>query len=149
MSLDDWRDSKRSEPLYGIGGWLAFLCISMLIIRTIRILAILLLPVLDGGPIFGSPVIIGTVALEVLGLAAAVLMYRLQPLGVLLAKIFFGVRIAVGIASIFTALIGQFFPDIGPSIAWLIYLYRSERVHNTYAQVAAEGSRTFSLDRSS
>jgi hypothetical protein len=135
MTLGDSRDYKRSD-LYGVRGWLAFLCVSMLIVRPIRISIIVWVvwqSPSNSTQLAGLLALIGLLALEALGLAAAVLMYRLHPLGVRLAKIFFGIRVLVGLLALFTRPDLQIVLAVGPSVAWLAYLYRSDRVRITYA----------------
>ena len=130
--------------LRGIGGWLFFLCLTLVVF----------VPIGAGLEIWGfwrqalagqiSEFIAETVTVLDLvvvgiGIAAGILLYRTRPLGPRLAKLFFAVRLLLGLVSMIESPSLQAANVIAVCSAFLVYLYRSERVRNTYA--AAQASR--------
>ena len=79
-------------------------------------------------------VIAGVVLFPLVGMAAGILLYREQRLGLRLAQAFYGVQLALGIAALMAAPsdMVQTLVQLAPAAAWLAYLFRSERVRNTY-----------------
>src|SRR5689334_3351886 len=124
--------------LRGVGGWLFFLCLTL----------VMLVPIGAGVEVWGfwrrafagqnseliaTTVTVIDVVVVGIGIAAGILLYRTQPLGLLLAKVFFAVRLVLGLASMVEGPSLQAANVIAVSSAFLVYLYRSERVRNTYA----------------
>jgi hypothetical protein len=94
--------------------------------------------------------LLGMVAYHGLGTVAGFLLYREKPIGLRLAKFWCGVSIAfalIVVASVFLSgeIVGAaLLLLVGIPTAWLIYLYRSERVRNTYSEnTAAEAAKVF------
>jgi hypothetical protein len=128
--------------LRGVAGWLLFLCITL----------VFLVPLGAGAEVWGfwqrafagatseriaAMVTVIDVLVVGVGIAAGILMYRTRPIGLRLAKLFFAVRLLLGLASMVEGPSLQAVNVIAVSSAFLVYLYRSERVKNTYAAAAA------------
>jgi hypothetical protein len=136
MSLDG-----RPE-LRGIGGWLLFLCLTLVVF----------IPVGAGLEVWGfwrralagqrseqiamTVTVIDVIVVGV-GIAAGILLYRSRPIGVRLAKLFFAVRLLLGLAAMVESPSLQSVNVIAVCSALLLYLYRSERVKNTYKAASA------------
>src|SRR5262245_30362282 len=142
-------ESRQRDPeLHGVGGWLGFLCVSLLIFTPLSLLMQIvqtLLSIEQGGP---PPEAVAELVLGVLitGFAvyAGIALVRLWRNAVRIAKWYFFVILG------FVLLGGVGFlvepQAAGPleslsvarglagSVAWLAYLYRSERVRNTYGR---------------
>jgi hypothetical protein len=137
MTLGDSLGPQGKQPeLHGVRGWLLFLCITLIVFVPFRMALFVWVFVRTPDIAATLPVLIGTIALDGFGTISGVLLYRERPLGVLLVKIFFGLRIVLGIPVVLQSpALGLAFM-IGP-VAWTIYLFRSERVRNTYGKNTA------------
>jgi Protein of unknown function (DUF2569) len=150
MTIGDSLGPEGRRPeLYGVRGWLLFLCITLMVFLPIQIAAMLFvifrsttaasLQVL----VLGLPVVI---AANALGVVAGILLYREKPLGVRLAKIWCGLTILLSVLVVIgdpQAVVNSpitVLRTAGLQTAWLVYLYRSERVRNTYSRVRAENA---------
>ncbi len=144
MTLAESRVPEAHRRLRGVAGWLFFLCLTLVVF----------VPIGAGMEIWGfwrralagqNSQLIATIvtAIDVIvvaiGIGSGVLLYRTRPLGLRLAKLFFAVRLVLGFASMIEGPSFQAANVIAVSSAWLVYLYRSQRVRNTYA--AASTSR--------
>ena len=85
-----------------------------------------------------------------MGAVAGFLLYREKPLGLRLAKVWCGLSIffaLIVVASVFLSgeIVGAaLLLLVGIPTAWLIYLFRSERVRNTYSEdIAGEAAKVF------
>ena len=153
MTLGDTLGPDGKQPeLYGIGGWLAFLCVSLLILTPLALAAELFVTVM--APNFGmaekSFIVAVDLAVGTFTVFTGLGLVRRWQNAVRTAKWYFGISIALSLPgtamflltseaaatseaiSIMRWLIG--------STAWLLYLYRSERVRNTYAGQHAESA---------
>jgi len=138
-------DGKPPGP-QGVGGWLGFLCLSLVVfapLGVVRDVAGLLnrhdFAIED---IFGAA---AEVAMAGFAIFVGVSLIKIRHYAVRLAKIFYFISLAFG----FMAMLAVFAPDATPtdlaigvwtiivSTAWLLYLYRSERVRVTYGRAAA------------
>ncbi|HYM18808.1 MAG TPA: hypothetical protein VEU06_09615 [Micropepsaceae bacterium] len=144
MTFADAQSQPNDHRLRGVGGWLLFLCLTL----------VAFVPIGAGLEIWAfwrralagqiSELIAATVTgLDIIvvgiGIAAGILLYRTHALGLRLAKLFFAVRLLLGLASMIEGPSLQAANVIAVCSAFLVYLYRSERVRNTYA--AAQASR--------
>jgi hypothetical protein len=144
--MGEIRDSK--PELYGVGGWLAFLCVLLLILTPAGVLFELVQMMLVAGPdAFTPEVIFGivfAVTLTAFGVYTGLALLWIWRGAVRTAKWFFFINTGFG-ALAFAGYILE--PEgTGPSefiqvvrlffgsIAWIAYLYRSERVRNTYGK---------------
>ena len=139
MTMGEARDSR--PELSGVGGWLAFLCVSLLLftpLSAIREIAGVLMdqsmePVEKTFVIGFVGVALGFAVLSGIGLV------RLWPRAVGVAKGYFFFSLATGLLILLSAVLGGASPadfalgmqTIAVSAVWLGYLYRSERVRNT------------------
>jgi|SRR5882672_8041716 len=127
--------------LYGVRGWLLFLCIVLMVFVPIGVLielwSVWQRPSLTSA---GQSAALLTTVVDVLvaGLAisAGSYLYRMRPVGVRLAQIFFIVRLVIAIAAALENRSAEAVLAVVVSAAWLIYLFRSERVRVTYAPAA-------------
>ena len=142
MTMGEARDSR--PELSGVGGWLAFLCVSLLLftpLSAIREIAGVLMdqsmePVEKTFVIGFVGVALGFAVLSGIGLV------RLWPQAVVVAKGYFFFSLATGLLILLSAVLGGVSPadfviglqTIAVSAVWLGYLYRSERVRNTYGR---------------
>jgi hypothetical protein len=149
MTMGDTRDGK--PELYGVGGWLAFLCVSLLILTPLGLLLELVQTVLVFNRSAPTPETVFGIAFGIILAAFAVFaglgLLRIWRNAVRTAKWYFFINAGFGALAFagfmvepegtgpseFIAVVRWF---IG-SIAWLAYLYRSERVRNTYGQNTA------------
>jgi len=136
---DTFGPGERRPLLRGASGWLLFLCITLIVLVPIRTALFVWVFVRTPDIAATFPVLIGIIALDGFGTVSGVLLYRERPLGVLLAKIYFGLRIAFGIPVVLQSLLLGLVLMIGP-VAWIIYLFRSERVRNTCTKAHAESA---------
>jgi hypothetical protein len=126
----------------GVRGWLLFLCLTL----------VLFVPIGAGAEVWGfwrrasvgansvllaTAVTVTDVIVVGIGIAAGILLFRTQPSGLRLAKVFFTLRLFLGLASMVEGPSLQAANVLAVSSAFLVYLYRSERVRNTYAAAAA------------
>ena len=124
----------RRPELYGVRGWLLFLCITLIAFLPLQ-LAFLFWGAFQTPNILALlPVLTVITLLNALGIIAGAFLYRERPLGVLLAKIFFCLRIVLSLPILLQGLSFFSLMAAGQAVAWLIYLFRSERVRNTYAK---------------
>jgi hypothetical protein len=142
MTMGELRDQK--PELYGVGGWLAFLCVSLLLftpLAAIREIAGVLMDRTTGPTEKSFSIGFVIVALGFAVLAGTGLV-RLWPRAVTIAKGYFFFSLGLGLLILLPLLLGEgSVPEtiIGVqttvvSTAWLAYLYRSERVRNTYGK---------------
>ncbi len=123
--------------LYGVRGWLLFLCIVLMVFVPIGVL-IELWSVWQRASLTStarSAAILTTVIdVAVVGLAigAGSYLYRMRPIGVRLAQLFFVARLVLAIAAAVENRSAEAVLAVVVSTAWLIYLFRSERVRLTY-----------------
>ena len=146
MTMGEIRDSK--PELYGVGGWLAFLCVSLLILTPAGLLFELVRIMLVAGPGVFTPEVIFGIAFAVILTAFAVytglgLLWMWRG-AVRTAKWFFFINAGFGALAFAGYMLEP--EGTGPSefiqvmrwffgsIAWIAYLYRSERVRNTYGK---------------
>ena len=123
---------ERQPQLRGVSGWLLLLCIMLMVVFPLRLASVVW--VIWTSPIPPQlPLVLLVVVPLVIGFIAGILLYREQRLGLRLAQLLFSFQLLFG-APAFIA---------GPSnvvvavtvifaVAWLAYLFRSERVRNTY-----------------
>ncbi|SRR6267154_157471 len=145
MTLGDSHD--RSPELSGIGGWLGFLCFSLMYLSPAGVLINLAINwrmlTAGAGPVIGQLLSIG---LAGFGVFVAIRLNQIHPGAVRLAKMYF---ITITVLDLISALViitipGNaqhalaIFSGLAGSGAWLAYLFRSKRVQNTYAPAAAE-----------
>ena len=144
MTLGDSHDLD-PEPR-GVGGWLGFLCFSLFVTPLASLADIasslqqfdsalgkLFVIALDGG-IAGFAIFV------------AVALIKIRHYAVRAAKLFFFFNLALGLLGSLTIFDPNFRPldifnairTLAVSAAWLAYLYRSKRVHDTYAPAARE-----------
>ena len=140
-------EGKRPE-LDGVGGWLAFLCVSLLFLTPISVLWGIVVPLTslnDGAPLdeIGIDIVAG-VAIAAFAIFAGIGLVRLWANAVRIAKWYFFITAGLGLLAV-TAVVSEpevFAPAevvifvcwLGASLAGLTYLYRSERVRNTYGK---------------
>ena len=132
----------------GVRGWLLFLCIVLVIFFPIGVLLelravwlrMLAMPEVQFGVVL---VIAVDTAMLGLAIAAGLLLYRRQPIGVRLAQIFFLLRLLIAIVAAVENRTAESALAITVSIAWLIYLSKSERVQLTYPSKSIRISETF------
>lgn len=152
MSLGDslGPDGRRPE-LYGIGGWLAFLCVTLLVFTPIGFVADIVNVFRAAGmPLYEKALIVGVdIVLGGLAVFSGIALIRSRPNGLRVAKVLFILSLAVWVfigasvlffGSATTDAIVQTAGHIILSAAWLTYLYKSERVRNTYARAHAESA---------
>ena len=148
MTMGEARDQK--SELSGVGGWLAFLCITLLVLTPlsmlVQIIAVLSVPnadTLDQTVGLGLGIGLGGFAAF-----AGYCLVRLRPNAVLITKAYLfvnmGFWVLIGLSAM---LVPEAAAELSPrdiaqpiivSSAWLAYLYRSERVRNTYAKSSVQ-----------
>lgn len=139
---------RSHDPLYGVGGWLSFLCVLLTYVLpalTIVSVASDVLAMDNFEIAFADKVFVIFVDLAVLGFAAlgvfaGVKLNDLDKKGVYLARLYFsiGIMYLVGLGML-PALLksshnldwGMIYRSIAP-LLWLIYLFVSKRVKLTY-----------------
>ena len=132
----------------GVRGWLLFLCIVLVIFFPIGVLlelrAVWLRIQLIPEPEV-APVVVTVIDVAMLGLAiaAGLLLYRVRPIGVRLAQIFFLLRLLIAIVAAVENRTAESALAIIVSLAWLIYLSKSERVRLTYPSKSTRISEIF------
>ena len=157
---------KAEEPqsdLFGVRGWLLLLCLYLLIL--IPVLAILGLigawQTAPSSPSLQSAIMLGTVfelALAGFAFYAGLMLYRLGPNAVAIAKVYFIAILTLGLIGLGSVLIVSLtqrsdtaFSNTlrGPavfaairqvllSLAWLAYLQRSRRIRATYTRTSRD-----------
>ena len=139
---DTFGPAERRPQLRGVSGWLLFLCISLMIFPPLRfglfLWAALTAPnsdflrktFADSYGLAVVPILI-VPSFYLLAIVGGVLLYREQRLGLRLVQTFLGLQVFFNILGLLggetIALLGAL-----PSAAWLAYLFRSERVRNTF-----------------
>jgi len=129
-------DGQPSE-LYGVRGWLLFLCIVLMVFVPIGVLielwSVWQRPSLTSTA-RSAAVLTTVIDVAVVGLAigAGSYLYRMRPIGVRLAQLFFVARLVLAIAAAVENRSAEAVLAVVVSTAWLIYLFRSERVRLTY-----------------
>jgi len=140
------RQPEQSHPLIGVRGWLLFLCLVLVVFIPIGVAMELiavwrrarLMPEL--GDLIVTAIDIGMVALAI---AAGLLLYRVRRTGVWLAEIFFALRLLIAVVAAVERQTVEAGLAIIVSLAWLIYLFASERVRRTYPAQSARISEIF------
>ena len=143
------RDAGQEQNvLSGVRGWLLFLCIVLVIFFPIGVLLelrtvwlrVLAMPEVQ----FGAMLVIAVdSAMLGLAIAAGLLLYQRQPIGVRLAQVFFALRLLIAIVAAVENRTVESVLAIVVSLAWLIYLSKSERVRLTYPSKSTRISETF------
>ena len=137
-------DGKRPE-LYGIGGWLAFLCVSLLVLTPLALAAELFVTVM--APTLGfaekSFIVLVDLAVGTFTVFTGLGLVRRWRNAVRTATWYFVISIGVSLPGTIAFLLTSeeaSTPEVISiirwlfgSTVWLVYLYRSERVRNTYA----------------
>lgn len=143
MTMGEIRDRK--PDLYGVRGWLAFLCVTLLIFTPLGLLIEMAQMLIGTSRTAMTPdILIGIafgVAITAFAVYAGLGLVRMWRNAVRAAKWFFFISAGLGALPLagvmfeveaspteLMAAVRWFFG----SIAWLLYLYRSERVRNTY-----------------
>ena len=137
-------EGKRSD-LEGVHGWLAFLCVSLIFLTPLGAL-VEIGTLLTSGT--STENLIG-VGLDVVSSGFAIFvgvsLVQIRSYAVRAAKIFFFITLALDLL----AMLSIFEPDATPqqvfyivrttftTTAWILYLYRSERVRVTYGRTTA------------
>jgi hypothetical protein len=145
MTLSDARESRHPE-LYGVRGWLGFLCLKFMFLSPAVILIQLAMNwrAITAG---AEPAIAETIVLAAIGWGVfiGIRLNQIHPRAIRLAKIYFAIFLALdGLGSISLVFNSQGIRGLSTvsgavtSALWLAYLYRSERVRNTFAPAAAE-----------
>jgi hypothetical protein len=139
--------SASDQPI-GVSGWLLFLCLVLVVFIPIGISMELFTVWRRARLTYEREIldlVIAAVDLAMLGLAVAagVMLYRLRRLGVLLAEIFFAVRLFIAIFAAVENRTAEAGLAILVSSAWLIYLVTSRRVRRTYPSKTARISEIF------
>jgi len=126
MTMNEICDRK--PELSGVGSWLLFLCITLIVLLPLRVAvsvwALLTMPGLVEPLLFAM-----VVGFPLLGIAGGVLLYREQLLGLRLVQIFLGLQVAFGTLTLIGGGGGR--STILPMLtaaAWLAYTLMSERV---------------------
>ena len=142
MTMGDARDSK--PELYGIGGWLGFLCVSLLLFTPLsairEIAGVLIDQTME--PVDKTFVIAFVIVALGFAVLAGIGLLRMWRRAVVVAKGYFFFSLATGLLIILSASLGEAsaadtaigVQTIVVSAAWLGYLFRSERVRNTYGK---------------
>src|SRR5262245_51279023 len=126
---------ERHPPLRGVSGWLLLLCIMLLIVFPLRLArfawVVLGSPIpMAGQPLFIVPLV---VVPSVVGIIAGILLSREQRLGLRLAQLLFSFQVVFAAPAVvmgpWNVIVALTFIS---AAAWLGYLFRSERVRNTY-----------------
>jgi hypothetical protein len=142
------RHVRQSPSSSGVEGWLLFLCFVLVIFFPIGVLLelravwlrMLAMPEVQ----FGVMLVIAVdTAMLGLAIAAGLLLYRVRPIGVRLAQLFFALRLMIAIVAAVENRTAESALAIIVSLAWLIYLFTSERVRLTYPSKSARISETF------
>jgi hypothetical protein len=138
---DAFGPGERRPQLRGVSGWLLCLCIALVLYLGSH-LALLLWAMFVTASILARGGSVENlrpetlilwlvmVGLYGLGTAGGVLLYREKLLGVRLVQAFFGVQLALGLITL-----TEGFEGVLPTVlggAGLAYLFKSERVRNTY-----------------
>jgi len=138
--------SQQSHPLIGVRGWLLFLCLVLVVFIpigvTMELVAVWrrarLMPELQD--LVVTAIDVGMV---VLAIVAGLLLYRLRRTGVWLAEIFFALRLLIAAVAALERQTAEAGLAIIVSLAWLIYLFTSERVRRTYPAQSTRISEIF------
>ena len=141
MTMNEMRD--RQQELRGVGGWLLFLCITLIVLLPLRmavsVWALLTMPGLIEPLLFAM-----VVGFPLLGIGGGVLLYREQLLGLRLVQVFLGLQVAFGTLTMIGGNAGR--STILPMLtaaAWLAYTLRSERVRNTFSEPGEAADEVF------
>jgi len=150
MTLGDSLGPHGKRPeLSGIGGWLAFLCVSLLFLTPLGVALDIIRTVPDPqmSPVEKGIGISLDIALGGFAILTGISLSRVRPNALRVAKIFFFVTLTFWLlVAASAALLSDGITaslsvrSIVVSAAWLAYLYRSQRVRNTYSRVGAESA---------
>ena len=142
MTMDDARDSK--PELYGMGGWLAFLCVSLLLFAPLTAIQEVARVLIDQTMEPVDKVFAIGFVIVALGFAvfAGIGLGRMWRRALIVAKGYFFLGLSTGLLITLSALLGEAsaadtaigVQTFAVSAAWLGYLFRSERVRNTYGE---------------
>jgi hypothetical protein len=149
MTLGDALGPEGKRPaLYGIGGWLAFLCVTLLFLTPAAVLIQLTRTVLvsDLDPMELGFEIGLDVAFAAFAVFAGIGLVRMWPKALRNARLYYSVNLALGLLlPVFGFVPPSGAAEVmlglrvaGVSTAWLLYLYLSERVQNTYSTAHAQ-----------
>lgn len=133
---DTFGPGGRRPQLRGVAGWLLFLCISLMVFLPIRVAFFLLVILTTPGSLdrLSLVVLVPIVALPLVGIVGGILLYREQILGLRLVQVFLGLQVLFGVVALIGGAGASALLFMAPSIAWLVYLFMSERVRNTYSR---------------
>ncbi len=143
-------DGRRPE-LYGVEGWLGFLCVTLLLLTPLGLLIEIVSELVNlnrGADPVDTAIGIGAgIAITAFAVFTGLGLLRIRPNALRVAKIYFWVSLGLGLIVILalvftpgtTMMEGvQTVRWTGGSAAWLAYLYLSRRVRNTYSRARAE-----------
>ena len=153
MTLGDTLGPEGKRPeLYGIGGWLAFLCVSLLILTPLALGAEVFVTLMARAmPIMQKSFIVAVdLAVGAFTVLTGLGLVRRWRNAVRTATWYFVISIGVSLPGTIAFLLTSeeaSAPEVISivrwligSTVWLIYLHRSERVRNTYATHHAESA---------
>jgi len=147
MTIGDSLGPEGKRPkLYGVGGWLAFLCVSLVLLTPMAALmrVVGILRNRNGEPFELIFEAVFVVTIAAFAMVTGVGLVQIWRKALRLAKVYLFVNLALGLLdTIALAEVGGF--SLAQSVyqnvvitAWIAYLYRSERVRNTYARGTAQ-----------
>ena len=133
---DTFGPGGRRPQLRGVAGWLLFLCITLMVFLPLRMGLFLWAILTTPGSFdrFSFGVLMPIVALPLLGIVGGVLLYRERILGLRLVQAFLGLQVLFGVITLIGGAGVAALLFVAPSGAWLVYLFMSERVRNTYSR---------------
>jgi len=135
-------EGKRSD-LEGVRGWLAFLCVSLMFLTPLGVL-VEIVNVLTSA----TANLIGVgldIAMAGFAIFAGVSLVQMRRYAVRMAKIYFFITLAFDLMAVLAIFVQEVTPPqefyilrtTFATIAWILYLYRSERVRVTYGRATA------------
>ena len=142
MTMGDTRD--RNPELQGVGGWLAFLCVSLLLFAPLSAVREIGTTLMDQTmePYDKALMVALTIAAAGFAVFTGLGLVQVWRKALLIAKVYYFVNLALGLLIGLGALLAEGTAEDAAlsvsltlvSAAWLAYLYRSERVRNTYGK---------------
>jgi hypothetical protein len=142
MTMGEARDSK--PELSGVGGWLTFLCVSLVafvpIVALVQIVIVLGTP--GGNTVEQTINVVVYAALGAFAVFAGIGLIQIWPNALRLAKAYLFANLVIGLLNVIALIaFGADIVSVTRSgyrllgvLLWLGYLYRSERVRNTYGK---------------
>src|SRR5262245_36600954 len=100
---DAFGPGERQPQLYGVGGWLLFLCILLMVVGPIQLglmLFVIARSIAPADSVIAFVPIILLLGIQGLGVLAGILLYRERPLGLRLAKVWCGLGVLFGLIAI-------------------------------------------------